>query len=152
MVSTVAHLQGDATKLSSLTHNSRQIRCVGTKTLPCSRALGGCRKAWLRRRSVREHVCPSACCPTTACVLRRLYGFKISENKETQPRFVLFPRAAPTRAARLARRCACSTCTQRYFPQASPLADWPPHRTNERARHASSGVCARVCACAANGR
>lgn len=62
------------------------------------------------------------------------------------PQLVLFysPRAASPRAVRLARQCATSTWTARYFPRASPPADWPSCRTNERARHAPSGV--RVCA------
>lgn len=150
MLTTVSYLLWHYQTLQFHTYSTSNTLCRYQDTSLLSRSLGGCRKVWLRCRYVREHVCLS-CSGTATRVaaggLKLLYHFKINWNAKTaaasdHPRFLM--RVPPTRTARFAFRCAYGTCTRRYFPQASPAADWPSRRTNERARHASSGVCACV--------
>lgn len=89
----------------------------------------------------------------TACGLRLLYHFKINYNLEFSRvgssafLFFFWIRVEATRAVHLVLHCAYSTCTQRHFPQASPV---PIGRLvgPMRGRVTHSVACVRACVCA----
>lgn len=151
VLTTVAHFLCDTTKLYNLTQITRQISCVNMETLPCSHAhleaAGRCGSA--AAPCANMCVLPPADTATriTACGLRILYHFRLNYDLEFSrvgSSAFFWIRVGGTRAVHLVLHCAYSTCTQRHFPQASPV---PIGRLAGpmRGRVTHSVACVRAC-------